>query len=317
VGQTFSFTVTSAGFPALYPSVTAGLAPACVIVGDYPVGNDVTVVENLNHAVGQPGEFIDTTGEGTITIQPGTTNEVDVTNTARGLLQVCKARIDYLTGTQPTFRFRLDGGGIFTVQAGSCSPPMRVSPGTHTVTELAESDYELVSITGSPPARLLVADVPNRTATVSVPYAGNGNGETVVTFTNQVRQGRVKVCKAVPPTSSFTTPFTYSVYVQNSDTTFGPPLTLGPIFVGECSAFTPFFPILNGNGTKKVIGVVEDGTGPASPWVVTDISVTGDRGLCTNPATSCVPTGKDLTLGIIDFYLGPDSNLVTYTNRNR
>ena len=41
------------------------------------------------------------------------------------------------------------------------------------------------------------------------------------------------------------------------------------------------------------------------------------RGLCTNPATSCVPGGKDLSTGIIDFYLGPDSNQVAYTNQAR
>ena len=248
-----------------------------------------------------------------------------MTNTARGVLQVCKAAIDFgprpvepvtPAPTQPLFRFRLDGGGIFTVRAGSCSPPMRVTPGTHTVTELAENDYELVSISASPPERLIASSIPNRTATVLVPYAGNGNGETAVTFTNRVRQGRVKVCKEVVPTSSFATPFTYSVYVQ----TVGNAFTLYPsipIFVGECTLFTPYFPILNPDGTKKVIGVVEDGTGPASPWVVTDIALIGGRGLCTNLATSCVPGGKDLSLGIIDFYLGPDANQVTYTNRNR
>jgi len=317
--------VTSAGFAPVSPNVVAGVTPACVIVGDYPVGNDVTVVENLDHGVNAPGEFIDTSGGGTITIQPGTANEVDVTNTAVGALEVCKDPVDFgprgvevPAPVQPLFRFRVDGGGIFSVQAGKCSPKLRVTPGSHTVTELAESDYELVAITVSPADRQLSTDLPNRTVTVSVPYAGNGNGETVATFTNRVRLGRVKVCKVAPPTSSFANPFTYSVYVQNSDGTYGPPLVLGPIVAnGNCSAFTPFFPILNGNGTKKVVGVVENGTGPAAPWVVTDISVSGARGLCTNAATSCVPGGKDLSLGIIDFYLGPDANTVTYTNQAR
>ena len=45
--------------------------------------------------------------------------------------------------TQPTFQFRVDGGGIINVQAGNCSPPKRVSVGNHTVTEVASTDYEL------------------------------------------------------------------------------------------------------------------------------------------------------------------------------
>ena len=65
-----------------------------------------------------------------------------------------------------------------------------------------------------------------------------------------------------------------------------------------------------------MIGIQENG--PFTTWDVIDISLSqGGRGLCTNAATSCVPGGKDLTLGIIDFYLGPDQNIVDYTNRAR
>ncbi len=321
-GQTFTFTVTSPGIATATPSVQA---PGCVIVGNYPVGSTVTVTENLNHSPGQPGEFIDTTGEGTFTIVAGTTNEVDITNTARGLLEVCKARIAYFDGTtgpyapQPTFRFRLDGGAIFTVQAGACVKKT-VSPGQHTVTELAENDYALVSIDVNPPANIVgVPDIPNRSVTVNVPYAGNGGGETAVTFNNAVKTGQFKICKHVPLGSAdplANTPFSYSAYVQsdvgnNTFTSF----QMGPVTANEgCTNFTGFFPILNRNGTKKVIGIQENG--PFTTWDVTDISLSqGGRGLCTNAATSCVPGGKDLTLGIIDFYLGPDQNIVDYTNR--
>jgi len=330
-GKTFTFTVASPGLPNAYPSV---VAPGCVVVGSYPVGSTVTVTENLNHAAGQPGEFIDTTGEATFPVQAGTANEIHITNTARGLLEVCKARITYFDGNndgqrvslapQPVFRFRVDGGAIFTVQADSCAK-RSVAPGQHTVTELAESDYALVSIGVQPPQNIVgSADIPNRTVTVNVPFAGNGGGETAVTFTNAVRTGQFKICKHVPLGSVdplANQPFTYTAYVQSD---FGgnsfTPQAMGPVVANPasgqpCSAFTAFFPILNKNGTKKVIGVVEDGTGsPAANWTVTGITVTGSRGLCSDPLTSCVPGGVDLSQGIIDFYLGPDQNVVYYTN---
>ncbi len=329
-GQTFMFTVTSPGIATAMPSVSA---PGCVIVGSYPVGSTVTVTENLNHNPGQPGEFIDTTGEGTYTIVAGTTNEVDITNTARGLLEVCKARVAYFdtprivdgvpqgpSGPQPSFRFRVDGGAIFLVQAGACVKKT-VTPGQHSVTELAESDYALVSIDVNPPANIVGApDLPNRSVTVNVPFAGNGGGETAVTFTNAVKTGQFKICKHVPLGSAdplATTPFSYSVYVQNN--TGGASFTMstiGPITAsGGCSNFTAFFPILNQNGTKKVIGIQEQGN-PSTTWDVTDISLSqGGRGLCSDAATLCVPGGKNLTTGIIDFYLGPDQNIVDYTNK--
>jgi hypothetical protein len=106
------------------------------------------------------------------------------------------------------------------------------------------------------------------------------------------------------------------VYVQ-SDTGANAftPSVFGPIVAGECTNFSASFPILNQNGTKKVIGIQEQGA-PSPTWDVTDISVSqGGRGLCSNAATSCVPGGKDLTLAIIDFYLGPDQNIVDYTNK--
>jgi hypothetical protein len=321
-GQTFSFTVASPGLPNATPSV---VAPGCVVVGDFPVGSTVTVTENLNHGPGQPGEFIDTTGEGTFPVGGPGVNQIDITNTARGVLEVCKARIAYFDGLtgpyfpQPTFRFRIDGGALFSVQAGTCVV-RSVSPGEHTVTELAEQDYALVSIAVAPPGNIVgAADIPNRTVRVTVPFAGNGGGETAVTFTNAVRQGQFKICKHVPlgsPDPLANTPFSYTAYVQ-SDTGANvfASFQMGPVTANEgCTNFTGFFPILNRNGTRKVIGIQENGT-PSATWNVIDITVTGSRGLCTNAATSCVPGGRDLTAGIIDFYLGPDQNIVDYTNQ--
>ena len=46
---------------------------------------------------------------------------------------------------QPVFQFKIDNGAYFSVQAGKCSPPKRVSVGNHTVTEVQASDFELDS----------------------------------------------------------------------------------------------------------------------------------------------------------------------------
>ncbi len=221
---------------------------------------------------------------------------------------------------QPTFRFRLDGGAIFLVQAGACVKKT-VAPGQHSVTELAESDYALVSIDVAPPGNIVGTDLPNRTATVTVPFAGNGGGETAVTFTNAVKTGQFKICKHVPlgsvdPLAEHAVQLLGVRAERTPVTNTFTPSTIGPITAnGGCSNFTGFFPILNQNGTKKVIGIQEQGN-PSGTWEVTDISLSqGGRGLCTNALTSCVPGGKDLTTGIIDFYLGPDQNIVDYTNR--
>ncbi len=115
--QTFRFSVVDLdGFQRdpLNPSVIASSAGTqCVIVGDFPVGHNVDVKEILNHDPGGDGEFIATSGEGTITIAPGV-NSITITNTAMGLLEICKAPIADLrpATTQPKFQFRVDGGGV-------------------------------------------------------------------------------------------------------------------------------------------------------------------------------------------------------------
>ena len=322
-GQTFSFTVTSPGMPTVTPST---IAPGCVVAGDYPVGNPVTVNENLDHSVGAPGQFIDTTGEGTTTVQPGT-NTVTITNSAVGLFEICKTRIDYLTGTaptsQPTFMFRLDGTTLISVQAGKCSPPRRVVPGNHTVTEVPTSDFDLVSITATPAGRLVSADVPSRTGVVNVPFAGNGNGDTAINFTNAVRTGRVKVCKVVPIGSQNALggkSFTYSVYIQQPGIPGYTVVQLGPIVPGECTLFTDYFPVLQPNGTKTAIGIHENEVTGMQSFTVTNIALTaGTRGYCTtanapgNPVCP-YPTGFNYATGDVDVFLGPGDNVITYTN---
>jgi hypothetical protein len=335
--QVFSFTASGSNgqvvvfdITAVYPLTgpyTPAVATQCRIVGNFPIGSTVNVTENLDHSPNAPGEFIDTTGEGPVVIANGV-NNVTITNTARGLLEVCKTRIAEFARltTQPTFQFRIDGGAIFTVRAGTCSLPRRVSVGNHTVTEVASDDYEVYSIGVSPPDREISTSPATRTAVVSVPYGGN---ETVVTYVNRVRTGQVKVCKTIPITSQDSLgpkDWTFDVYIQTGPGAMDYSVTtLGPIKAGECTSFTGLIPVLTPQGTKRAIGVHENdpaGLVRGVDYDTTSITTTGTRGLCkvTDPGvnTTVCPyaTGMNLATGDIDFYLGPGPNTVTYANRS-
>jgi len=318
IGQTFTFTVTSPGVPTVTPSLTA---PICVVIGDYPVGNTVTVTENLDHSVGAPGQFIETTGEGTTTIQPGTTNTVTVTNTAKGQIEICKTRITYLTGTQPTFTFRLDGM-LVSVQAGKCSTGRLVTPGPHTVSEIASNDYDLVGISTIPAGRLTSSDLNTRTAVVDVPYGGNGGGDTPVSFTNAVKTGQVKVCKNIPSGSTNLAgkTFSYSIYTQAPGYLGYTVQQTGAIFPGECTLVTDPIPVLQPNGKNTAIGIHENEVTGTQLFAVTNIALTsGTRGYCTtvnSPGNVVCPytTGFNYPTGDVDFFLGPNVNQIDYTN---
>jgi hypothetical protein len=292
-------------------------------VGYFPIGSTVTVTENLNHNPGQPGEFIDTTGEGPVVIANGF-NTVTITNTARGLLEVCKARIAYLAATtpQPTFQFRIDGGAIFNVRAGTCSMPKRVSVGNHTVTEGASNDYDLVAIFVTPSGRTVSTSTATRTAVVSVPYGGN---ETAVTFVNVPKVGSVKVCKHIPIESVDSLSgkdYTFNMNVQNPAAPggfFAIPVTvhIDANTQDGCSDFVlQNYPVIQPDGTNTIIGVSE----APGPYVVDDITLTGTRGYCSGtapapgpyPGAFCIPTGKDVANRNVNFFLGPGPQFPTF-----
>jgi hypothetical protein len=357
VGQTFNFTVTNVTDPdnpvplVGNSSVTAGATTQCVIFGTIPTGTVVTVAEVFgadNPAtplIDESGEFIDQSGPVTTTIGSGI-NTVTITNTARGVIEVCKDPVAGIN-TQPTFQFRVDGGALFSVPAGGCSQPRRVAVGNHTVTEVALPNYELTGVTVDPAGRLVgTPDLANRTVTVSVPYGPNG--ETVVTFTNRIQQGRLKVCKTIP-LGSFDSlngdPFNYNIYIQTGGTHAAPTFNGGgpagpPIMVTlnastdrtnltTCTGFTAFYPILQANGERTIIGVQEQLTGG---FVVDSITASPNAGLCVagpgtpngNNSPACVPTGIDRTgafspgYATIDFFPAGGSlgnAAVTFTNR--
>jgi hypothetical protein len=357
IGQTFNFNVTNTTDPSNpiplvgNSSVQAAATTQCVIFGTIPTGTVVTVAEvfgpdNPMTPFDESGAFIDQTGPVTTTIGSGI-NTVTITNTARGVLEVCKDPVVGITN-QPTFQFRVDNGAIFSVPGGGCSQPRRVSVGNHTVTEIAAQDYELTAITVDPASRLVgTPDLANRTVTVSVPYGPSG--ETVVTFTNRIKQGRFKVCKTIP-LGSFDSlngkPFNYLLYIQTGGTHAAPifngggpgiPLTVNATTstsnLTTCSGFTAFSPILQANGEKTIAAVQEQlGAG----FVVDSITVSPNNGMCTfgtglpapsSTSPNCVPGGIDKdgtapngTPGFaeIDWFLA-GGNLgnaaVTFTNR--
>ncbi len=306
IGQDFYFNVhpLDGGNDLTGIEITAQAQTQCVIVGNFPTGSTVDVEENLAvFGIGQidptRGQSIDTSGGGPITIAPGI-NTKTITNTARGLLEICKHTVVGMN-TQPTFQFRVDGGTILNIRAGTCSLPMRVSVGTHAVTELASTNYELDpnapgnGITVVPADREVSRTLATRTVTVSVPYGANG--ETLVTYYNRIKRAQVKLCKTIPPTSQDALggkAFTYLV---------GQFTHIGPIYPGECILVPGDFPILSPAGQPATLTVHEDGT-PSTTWDVTSITVTGGR--------SVQP--PDLTNGNITFYVAPGVNVVTYRN---
>jgi hypothetical protein len=335
-GQTFRFRVTDItdpGNPVVLGYVNVTVPPNgatnCAIFGNVPTGTVVQVdevfaaVDNPMTPFDETGAFITTTSPGTTTITPGTANTVTITNTAFGQLEICKDPVRGLN-TQPTFQFRIDNGAIISVRAGTCSPARNVSIGNHTVVEVASNDFEVAAITVNPPDR--VVGTPNlltRTVTVSVPYGPQG--ETVVTYTNRIKTGTVKVCKRIPGTSvdSLSPPFPGRTYNFNVNVQTGPaafaafPLsvTLSDGALEACSGFIGPFPVLQANGTNTIIGVQELTVGN---FVVDDILLSSNtRGYCSGTAPGgamplCIPGGKNTATQNVNFYLGPGPQFPTF-----
>jgi hypothetical protein len=308
-GQTFDFDVIRhadvdppAGPTQRVSVVASSTSTQCVIVGSFPVGEQIRVSEVA------PGSYVDVSGEGTVMIASGI-NSITVTNRAMGVLELCKSPVAGLT-TQPTFRFRVDGGSIIPLRAGVCTLPMRVSIGQHTVTELADNDYELKpdapggGLDVSPADRLVTRNTGLRTITVNVPYGETG--ETLVNVSNRVKLGLVKVCKQVP-TSSLdalgSRAFDFTVLVDG----MAIPGVTG-LTAGTCSLPVGPFPILRADGTPTPVKVTEDGTSATGAWILGGVTCAG----CRSPIAN-VTDGAGTLLGLT-FALGSDINALTFTN---
>jgi len=340
VGQTFNFRVTNITdpnnpVPLGTVAVQAGSTTQCVPFGTVPTGTVVRVDEffgpdNPNTPFDESGQFITSSGSATTTIQPGTANTVTITNTAFGVLEICKNTVAGLA-VQPTFNFRIDGGAIIPVKGNSCSNGTNVSVGNHTVTELNPGDFDVTSIGVNPSNRLVGSpDLANRTVTVNVPYGPSG--ETVVTYTNTIKTGTVKVCKTIPITSADTLApgpngrdYTFNVNIQTSPGNPGTfaqvPLTvhLDPGQLSNCSSFTGPIPVLQTDGRNTIVGVQETTVGN---FVVDDITLQFTRGYCSGtagappgapyPGNNCIPGGKNTTTQNVNFFLAPGPQSATF-----
>jgi len=331
----------------LYPfKIVAGTTTQCKIWGDLPVGTEVTVHEDLGRSVGDDAQYIDVTGQdSTITVKPGI-NTVTVTNTAMGQLEICKARIEYANpkaltdAAQPFIQFTVDGKKIPLVRAGRCSMPLRVSVGPHSVVETsyqaavsnapsgtsisfgsAASDYELdtggstlvlgVTLSYSTPGngidvqpadQLVSKNLTTRAATVNVRYGKYG--ETLVTYYNRIRKGRIKICKLIPYTSLDSLggkTFTFDWRVDGRHGTE----SLKP---GECTYVLGDSPLIQPDGSPTPVSVQETTTGLNAPggYSIDSINVQFGRS----------PVSTNTNTGLATWNLGPDTNVVTYTNRS-
>ncbi len=289
-GTTYTFDWRASNGASGSLPITAATSTQCRIVGDFPTGTEITVSER------NPGAFVDSQGVGTVRIGSGVST-LTVTNTASGVLEICKARIDGLT-TQPTFRFRIDASSsTISVQAGKCSMGQRVAIGTHTVTELADDKYELDAsrhdggIAVFPADREVARNLSLRTITVSVPFGADG--ETLVTFYNRTKQALLKVCKTIPSTSQDalggkTFDFLVDISVLTNQN-----VSLRP---GECTfPFGPF-PIPDNNFSVFVNET------PGAGFTVDSITVTG--GVITQQTATSVFIRP-----------APGMNVVTFRNR--
>ena len=327
-----------------YWRIIAGTSTQCIIIGEYPLGTEVSIDELINNP-GWEGynPYIKVSGEGTVVIKPGI-NTVTVTNTAQGKLEICK----FLNEVQPepgfpnpllerTFTFNVSGGvGTVKVKPGRCSPPILVVPGTYTVTEALENDFELDTshvptggIAVTPSTAELSRNTLARSVTVNVPYAGPYGDEVRVDFYNRIRRGQIKVCKHITPGSTDSLGakrFTFEVRTDreapNSEgVRTGGPFTVGPLAPGECALVTDAtgrvlnIPVLRPFGDPTIVGVAEtdidppagiqgpDNTRSPAPtlgeYYISDLSLQGGRGGYQEDCSSGLtysPTGQHCIL---------------------
>lgn len=287
-GHTFVFTVTTniAGLPSHDVSVVLGAAgtTACVIdPAVLPLGTHVSITEHAVPNVPLSGVSVSPASQDlgsappTANLAVGTgITTATFTDVTSGTVEVCKIAADAQTANQ-TFQFSVNGGAPISVKAGQCSLPIGVPSGTVSISELAKTNFKLVSVTAVGPtqaSRLLTGSTTNP-AQVSVPTGGVEN-ETVVTFTNAVATGRFKICKVSSEPTLQGVPFTFTyAYIVNGSPVTGS-ATLTP---GQCSGLSNDIPVVDQNGHSIPVDVTE---GLVSQVQVSNISVANGNSVATD-----------------------------------
>ena len=192
----------------------------------FPVGSQVTVIEEPMPYVGADGNTPGTGDSQTITIKPGI-NVASFTNQAYGQLEICKTMlVDHKNGVDDSnfnniavFHFSIDGattGPLSDVQVAAgplLAADHRPGRAAHDQGEPREDEHRrqgrrvrlrvLLGDGHRPDRRQPRRQRRGNPVTVNVPYffdQTNG-GETLVTVTNRVLRAQVKVCKVVDPGS--------------------------------------------------------------------------------------------------------------------
>ena len=118
-------------------------------------------------------------------------------DTGMGKIEICKASTNGMTGK--LFQYSVNGGAPISVRGGRCSGPITTPAGAVRIVELqSDPATEVTKVTTRPANRLVLTDLPNRTAIVYVVPGSTAANETLVTFTNQPaggNYGTLKVCK--------------------------------------------------------------------------------------------------------------------------
>jgi hypothetical protein len=302
-GSTFVYDVSSAAGNSTL-SVIAGAAgtTACrFLPSGLPLGSSATITERGGDtfqvtAVRVAPSSADAGSSGAtarLNVISGTVTAT-FTNQALGRVEVCKVAADPSTASQ-SFQFSVNGGAPITVRPGNCSPAIVVPAGTATVSESVPSNFALSSVTANN-GRLISGPTDNP-ATVSVVAGGVGT-ETVVTFTDRVKTGNFKVCKASPESSLLNTTFTftYSYTVNGATTTSN--ASLKP---GECSGLSANIPVVDANGQPITVHVSE---APTATVQVSSIVLEGAATL----------TASNTGTGTASFTQGNGTASLTFTN---
>jgi hypothetical protein len=312
-----------------------------------PVGTKVSVTEvgasgvSLVSAGANPVSQDAGSSGSTVVLSIGPSNgsivKAEFVNTAVGTVEICKQIDDHFwtgwytqadlnrpnSGNSPyngtPFQFSINGGSAITVKAGYCSAPITVPTGSATVQELATPNFQLEGFTATGPdgsSRILSGTNP---ITVSVPAGGVGN-ETLVTATNKVQTGQVKVCKIteVTPGYDYTFHTSFSVGGQwfSQDVTLTPD-AMGP--AGEvCSYLSSPLPLIEPNGDP--IAFKSEETSTEFPTASNNTILVGPSTI-TYDGNGTVQGEQEAQIGDApgnSYYLcanlGQGVNVVTFTN---
>jgi hypothetical protein len=272
-----------------------------------PVGSHISVTETpvsgaqITSIVVDPASQDDgsTATTAKLVIGAGTTTAT-FTNQAVGSIKVCKTLPnDAGYVPHPTFAFTVDGGAPFELQAIAgqtvCTEALVVAVGDHTVEETGiPAGFEFVSVSTDPAGALQTGSTDNP-ATVSVGL----NGQSKVTFANQIKRAKVKVCKSAADGSGLLgDDFHFTATDLGLPATF----TLTPTADNrnlDCTTGSAV-PVLQNDGSATSGTIAETNSG-----VTASIAVTGGGSGNTASGTSVTVT-LDTT--------GTDAT-VTFTNR--